>query len=68
MVKVMFLVALSIALGLLVSFGVTAGLLYLGSLAFPYEWSWGLSIGVWAILMLLSFFFKSNNTIKINKD
>lgn len=46
---------------------VIAGLTYLMCMAFGYEWSWLLSVGVWAIWVFLRSIFKaarSNNNTK----
>lgn len=50
---VVFLVGLSYLL--------TAGLVYLVCLGFGFEWSWLLSLGVWALLILLRSVFKSSS-------
>lgn len=39
----------------------TAGLVYLVCLGFGFEWSWLLSLGVWALLILLRSVFKSSS-------
>ena len=39
----------------------TAGLVYLVCLGFGFEWSWLLSLGVWALLILLRSIFKSSS-------
>lgn len=36
----------------------TAGLVYLVCLGFGFEWSWLLSLGVWALIILLRQVFK----------
>lgn len=38
----------------------TAGLVYLVCLGFGFEWSWLLSLGVWALLILLKQIFGSS--------
>lgn len=42
------------------SYFVTAGLVYLVCLGFGFEWSWMLSLSVWALLILLKLVFKSS--------
>lgn len=42
------------------SYLVTAGLVYLVCLGFGFEWSWMLSLGIWALLILLKMVFKSS--------
>lgn len=39
-----------------VSYLATAGLVYLVCLGFGLEWSWLLSLGVWALMILLRIF------------
>lgn len=43
------------------SYLATAGLVYLVCLGFGFEWSWLLSLGVWALLILLRSVFKSSS-------
>lgn len=50
---VVFLVALS--------YLATAGLVYLVCLGFGFEWSWLLSLGVWALMILLRGVFKNSS-------
>lgn len=42
------------------SYLATAGLVYLVCLGFGFEWSWLLSLGVWALLILLKQIFGSS--------
>ena len=55
-------VAIAIVIGfllLVIAFGflITAGIVYIGSLMFPYEFSWMLVLGCYSILVLLKMFF-----------
>lgn len=52
-------IALFALLGL--SYLLTAGLVYLVCLGFGLEWSWLLSLGVWALLILLRSMFKNSS-------
>ena len=52
-------IALFALLGL--SYLLTAGLVYLVCLGFGLEWSWLLSLGVWALLILLRSVFKNSS-------
>lgn len=52
-------IALFALLGL--SYLLTAGLVYLVCLGFGFEWSWLLSLGVWALLILLRSVFKNSS-------
>lgn len=52
-------IALFALLGL--SYLLTAGLVYLVCLGFGLEWSWLLSLGIWALLILLRSVFKNSS-------
>lgn len=43
------------------SYLLTAGLVYLVCLGFGLEWSWLLSLGVWALMILLRGVFKNSS-------
>ena len=44
-----------------ISYLATAGLVYLVCLGFGFEWSWLLSLGVWALIILLKQVFKGSS-------
>lgn len=48
----------TIALILGISFLIVGGLVYLCSLAFHFEFSWMLVLGIWSLAALLKFLFK----------
>jgi hypothetical protein len=43
----------------IISFFVTAGIVWVVALAFDFAWSWKLSIAVWLILWVLTSLFKN---------
>ena len=48
------LVIAIIIISIVISFVVIAGLTWLVCLGFGFSWSWQLSIGVWALIMLVA--------------
>ena len=48
----------TIVLCLAFFFGVVGGLVYICSLAFGFEFSWMLVLGIWSLAALLKFIFK----------
>lgn len=56
-----FIGAITIFALLGLSYLLTAGLVYLVCLGFGLEWSWLLSLGVWALMILLRGVFKNSS-------
>lgn len=48
------LVIAIVIISAVISFSVIAGLTWLVCLGFSFEWSWQLSLGVWALIMLIA--------------
>lgn len=47
-------IVLLVLFNIAISFLVFSGLLYLGSLTGFYEWSWALSLGIYALVIIVS--------------
>lgn len=55
-----WLLAMAFVIGL--SWSCTCGLIFLITLCFGWEFSWAVASGVWLILLMVSSFFRSNNS------
>lgn len=51
-------IILLVLFNIVVSFLVFSGLLYLGSLTGFYEWSWALSLGIYALVFVVTWIIK----------